>query len=105
LAQKKNNVLFFNSQKLNNFKNFINFQYYSTQSLINLGFHLNKHNNKIILNNNIQNFKSKNMKFNNTKLKYWLDNFFTGGKDEYSKNSITLNNCFKILRSESTNFF
>lgn len=105
LAQKKNNILFFNLQKWNNFKNFINFQYYSTQSLINLGFHLNKQNKKIILNNTIQNFKSKNMKFNHTKLKYWLDNFFTGGKDEYSKNSITLNNCFKVLRSESTNFF
>lgn len=105
LAQKKNSILFFNSQKANNFKNFINFQYYSTQSLTNLGFYLNKRNKKIILNNTNKNFKSQNMKFNNTKLKYWLDNFFTGGKDEYSKNSITLNNCFKILRSESTNFF
>jgi len=105
LTQKNNIIIFFNSQKSNNFKNFIHFQYYSTPNLINLGFHLNKHNKKIILNNNIQNFKSKSVKFNNTKLKYWLDNFFTGGKDEYSVNSITLNNCLKILRLESTNFF
>jgi hypothetical protein len=105
LTQKNNIILFFNSQKSHNFKNFINFQYYSTPNLIYLGFHLNKHNKRIILNNNIQNFKSKSLKLNSTKLKYWLDNFFTGGKDNYSRNSIALNNCLKILRLESTNFF
>jgi len=105
LTKKKNVSIFFNSQKSHNFKNFIHFQYYSTPNLINLGFNLNKHNKKITLSNSLLNFKSKSVKFNNTKLKYWLDNFFTGGKDEYSRNSITLNHCLKILRSESTNFF
>jgi hypothetical protein len=41
----------------------------------------------------------------NTKVKYWLDDFFSGGKDEYSQNSLVLTNCSKILRTESSNFF
>lgn len=105
LTKKDNKIIFFNSQKLHNFKNFINFHYYATKNLNNLGFYLNIKNKRIILNTIMKNFKLKSIKFNNIKLKYWLDNFFTGGKDEYSRNSITLNNCSKILRSESTNFF
>ena len=50
-------------------------------------------------------FKLSHRKIYNTKVKYWLDDFFTGGKDDYSQNSLILINCSKIIRSESTNFF
>jgi hypothetical protein len=50
-------------------------------------------------------FKRSSYKITSTKLKYWIDDFFTGGKDEYSRNSLILSNCSKILRTQSTNFF
>lgn len=104
LNQKDNNTIFFNSKKISNFKNFINFQFYATQSLTNLNFYLSIKNQSFIPYGN-SNFKSKTVKISNTKLKYWLDDFFSGGKDEYSKNSLTMLNCSNILRAESTNFF
>ena len=90
---------------MSNFKNFISFQYYATQNLTNLNFYLNVKNQSFILHKNIYFFKPKTIKINNTKLKYWLDDFFSGGKDDYSQSSLIMTNCSKILRSESTNFF
>ena len=40
-----------------------------------------------------------------TKIKYWLDDFYIGGKDGYSQNSLILTNCSKINRFQSNNFF
>jgi len=104
MLNNKNNIIFFNTTKIINFKNFNNFQYYPTKTLTNLNFYLNIKNNPVIFNSSLY-LKNKRNKIKNTKIKYWLDDFFCGGKDEYSHNSLTLTNCSKILRSESTNFF
>ena len=47
LTQKDNKIIFFNSQKFYNFKNFLSFQYYATQALTNLNFYLNIKNKPI----------------------------------------------------------
>lgn len=104
LELPNNNLIFFNSNKIVNFKNFINFNYYATQNLTNLNFYLSIKTAPIIFTNRHL-FKSSSSKLNHSKLRYWLDDFFTGGKDEYSQNSLILNNCSKIIRSETTNFF
>jgi NADH dehydrogenase/NADH:ubiquinone oxidoreductase subunit G len=103
LNSKENQLIYFNSNKISNFKNFIYFQYFATQSLTNINFYLNIKTQPFIINNT--KFKSKTNKIINTKLKYWLDDFFSGSKDEYSQNSLILTNCSKILRKESSNFF
>jgi NADH dehydrogenase/NADH:ubiquinone oxidoreductase subunit G len=103
LNQKDNHIVFFNSRKINNFKNYVNFHYLATQSLTNLNFYLSIKTEPFILKST--RFRQTTKKITNTKVKYWLDDFFTGGKDEYSQNSLILTNCSKILRSESTNFF
>ena len=103
LTKKDNQIIFFNSKKFYNFKNFINFQYYALQSLTHLNFYLSIKNKIIELNR--LNFKPKTKKLVSTKLKYWLDDFFNGGKDGYSQHSVVLTNCSKSLRFESTNFF
>ena len=103
LNNKENQLVFFNSNKISNFKNFIYFQYFATQSLTNLNFYLNTRNQSFVLNKT--KFKPRTIKIVNSKLKYWLDDFFNGSKDEYSQNSLILTNCSKILRGESTNFF
>jgi hypothetical protein len=105
LVLKENQIIFYNFKKLYNFKNFINFQYYVTQSLTNLNFYLIVKNKTLILKKNIEYFKIKTKKFITTKLKYWLDDFFNGNKDEYSLNSIILTDYSKILRIKFTNFF
>jgi hypothetical protein len=50
-------------------------------------------------------FKMKARKYITTKLKYWLDDFFSSNKDEYSQNSIILTDYSKVLRIKFTNFF
>jgi NADH dehydrogenase/NADH:ubiquinone oxidoreductase subunit G len=105
LNNKDNQIIFFNTKKINNFKNFVNFNYIAAQSLTNLSFYLNIKTETFVLNESKKRFKKKTSKINNTKIKYWLDDFFSGGKDEYSQNSLILTNCSRILRTESTNFF
>ena len=105
LNQTEKNLILFNSKKITNFKNYMNFQYFAVKNLTNISFYLTTKNNPFIINNNIDNFKSKRVKFTQTKMKYWLDDFFSGGKDEYSEHSLVMTNCSKVLRSETTNFF
>lgn len=105
LIQKENRIVFYNSQKFYNFKNFMTFQYYPTQVLSNINFYLTVKNKSIVLKKVFLNFKERTKKLIYTKLKYWLDDFFNGSKDEYSRNSIVLTNCSKALRLKSTNFY
>jgi hypothetical protein len=72
--------------------------------LTNLNFYLTIKTTPIVFTNKLT-FKPAQNKLKISKLKYWLDDFFIGGKDEYSQNSLILTNCSKILRSETTNFF
>jgi NADH-quinone oxidoreductase subunit G len=104
LNKKNNNSVIFNSKKISTFKNYIYFQYQATQILTSINFYLSLKNESFILRTPSY-LKSKCVKLQFTKLKYWLDDFFNGGKDGYSQNSLVLSNCSKILRSKSTNFF
>jgi len=105
LDEKNHNLISFNSTKPAHFKNYINFHYQATQTLTSVNFYLNTKNESFLLFGNISNLRQKRAKFKMTKLKYWLDDFFNGGKDEYSQHSLVLSNCSQILRSKSTNFF
>jgi len=103
--KKNNRILFFNSNKLYNFKNFINFQYYPIKKITNLGYYLNIKNKTFIMNKIKLNFKIKSKKFNTTKLKYYLNGFFNNNKDKFTQNSVVLNNCYINEKYNSTNFF
>lgn len=105
LDQQNTKVLFFKTKNITNFRNFMNFQYYATKSLSYLNYNFNTISKSFFLYSNILNYKTKTLKISNTKVKYWLEDFFTGGKDTYSHNSLILANSSTILRSESTNFF
>lgn len=102
---KNNKFIYFNTKNSYNFKNFINFQYFATQSLTDLNFYLNIKNKTFVIYKSNLPFKHKSIKTFNTKIKYWLDDFYNGGKDSYCYNSLVLNNCSKNLRIETTNFF
>lgn len=105
LEARNNIVLFFNSENIINFNNYLSFQYYATQSMTNLSYYLNIRSTSFLLLVNRNLLKCKQYKIVDTKIKYWLDDFFSGNKDEYSHNSLVLTNCSRILRVETTNFF
>jgi hypothetical protein len=103
---KNNNMIFFNSSKLLLFKSYISFHFYAIQNLSNTSYYLKTKNKSLNLyNHKFSFYKIKPLKLIDTKLKYWLDDFFIGGKDNYSQHSIILSNCSKILRAEASNFF
>jgi NADH dehydrogenase/NADH:ubiquinone oxidoreductase subunit G len=116
LYSSVNSLTFYNNKKDNqlvqfdcinsfNFKNYLSFQHSATQTLTSLSYYLIKQNSPIIKSVNTP-FKSIKTKIFNTKVKYWLDDFFnTNGRDSFSYNSSVLANCSKVLRSSSTNFF
>jgi hypothetical protein len=101
--QKNNQIISPNFNSINNFKNYINFIFYATIGLAHLNFYLHKETKTFVFLKNI--FKQKVAKVYNTKLTYWLDDFFAGGKDEYSYNSKILSFCSHNTKIETTVFF
>jgi hypothetical protein len=102
---RDNNLINFDSINSFNFKNYINFQFYSLNTLTSLSFYLTN-SNAPLPNSPVISIKRPKVKVLNTKLKGWLDDFFNGnGKDLFSYNSSVLVNCSKITRSSTTNFF
>lgn len=104
-GKKDNSLLQFDCVNSFDFKNYLYFQYYGVQSLTCLGFYLFKQNSNAV--NSLQNnIKVAKIKVLNTKVKYWLDDYFNNnGKDAFSYNSAALVKSSKILRNSSTNFF
>lgn len=105
LNSSANKILSFNATKRSNFSNFMYLQYCAVEKLDSSTLSIAAQNQPFFIWSATDNFKQKSSKIKNTKSKYWIDDFFTGGKDEYSKNSLVLSNCSKILRTQSTNFF
>jgi len=101
---RNNNFIFLNLKKLKNFKNYINFNYQATKTLTTFSSDLLIKNESFLLINNDR-FKNKLKKVYFTKMKYWLDDFFSGGRDEFSHKSSIVSNSSKILYLKSTNFF
>lgn len=102
---QENKILFFKTKELNNFRNFINFHFYASQSLTSMSYYLNMSNKPFYSYSINNNFKIRNFKILSTKLKFWLDDFYTGGKDTYSQHSAILAHSSNIIRVETTNFF
>lgn len=100
-----NRNLSFRSDKIHTGKHFINVQFYAIHSLTDLSYYLNVKNNPFFILRSFLLFKKISVKMFNTKIKYWLDDFFNGGKDNYCHKSLTLVNCSLNIRLNSTNFF
>lgn len=103
LNNKNNDLIFFNLKNKNRFQNFVYFHFQATKSLTNISFYLSTKTNSFNIFKN--KFKIRQNKLFSTNFKYWLDDFYSGSKDEYSQNSLTMSNCSKILRFQTTNFF
>ena len=102
---KNDQVIFYNSNSLFDFKNFINFHFQATQNLTTLNDYVGGLNQKFVIYKKFDRFKNVGFKLYNTKLKYWLDDFYIGGKDTFCQNSLTLTRCSANYRLQVTNFF
>lgn len=101
-----NSKISFNCVTLKKFKAFTNFLFLSSKCLTNkiditTNSKSSKKNFKTPYNNIL---KSQKTKFINSKLKIWINDFYIGGKDMYSKHSNTMINCSKIFRDEKLIF-
>jgi len=97
-----NNLYLSNLSNENIFSKFIEYNYLPSISFSN-STNLTL-NNPAILTNKLIKFKIYKKKFINSKTVLWLDDFYLGGKDMYSKFSLVMSECSKSFRNESTNF-
>lgn len=102
---KENKMIYYNKNSLFDFKNYINFHFVATQNLTNYNEFLSTSNQKFVLYKKFSIYKFLSVKLYNTKLKYWLDDFYIGGKDTFCQNSLTLTRCSLNYRLQVTNFF
>lgn len=105
LNSRNNSILVFSGKKRSSFTNFTHFHYYAIEKLDSSTLPAITQNQPFFIWKTNIVFKQKLFGIKNIKSKYWLDDFFTGGKDEYSRNSLVLSSCSKILRVQTTNFF
>lgn len=102
---KENKLLSYGGNTLFDFKNFINFHYQASQNLTNFNDYIISTNQPFVIYKKFDQFKSGTVKLFDSKFKYWLDDFYTGGKDTFCQNSLTLTRCSANYRLQVTNFF
>jgi hypothetical protein len=112
ISKKMNNInynfdnIIFNTKNVYSFKNYVSFHFYATQNFTDLNFYLNVNNFSFVIYKKFLIFKNIASKIFSTKVKYWLDDFFIGGKDNFCyDNSFILLTCSINIRKQSTNFF
>jgi len=96
---KTNSLISYSCNNLFNFKNFTNFLFLTTKSLSKNSAYLKSENQNFKLKK-----KLKKIKLINTQFKKWIEDFYIGGLDNYSRNSKTMTSCSLILRKSSITF-
>jgi NADH dehydrogenase (ubiquinone) Fe-S protein 1 len=102
---KNDSFLFFNGINYKSFKYFTNLQFQAINKLDTANLFLLSKNKPFFILKNSTIFRNEVCKIKNSKMKYWLDDFFIGGRDEFSKDSRVMINCSVNLRNQATNFF
>ena len=101
---RDNSLVSFNNNNLNSFRNFIELFFKATTNLTrNYDMCLFK-NISVIPVVPARSLKLKKSKIFSTKIKMWINDFYIGGKDPYSKYSSTMIKCSKVLRTEKFTF-
>lgn len=102
---KDNVIVNFNNNKINKFKNFTGFLTIANSSInLKSNIYLLKPIAKKKIEPNTVILQNKKVKMFTTKLKIWINDFFIGGKDQYSKQSSTMIACSKNFRLNNHTF-
>ena len=92
----------FDCDSLFNFKSYISFLYYSTESLTNLSFYVVTKNTSFDFKQN--KFVPSVSKLYNTTFKRWIDDFYLGSNNTYCNYSYTMVECSATFRKVLTNY-
>jgi len=95
-----NNKISFNCTNFFQFKSYSNLMFFANNILTKFN-KLKVSKKKVLLD---KKYKTSKSKIYNTPLRLWLDDFYIGGKDLYSKHSITMINCSNTLKKTQRNF-
>ena len=98
-----NNRLVFNCKSLFNFRNLMKFLYVNTKSLSKVSFHLDNKSQNYTLNN--KNNILEKLKIFITQIAKWIEDFYLGGSDNYSRDSEIMIKCSMDLRNYTSTFF
>jgi NADH-quinone oxidoreductase chain G len=101
---KNNSRIIFNCKNIRTFQSFIGFQHYAIKSLTNISFWHNKTHKNLKLQGSNQKFLNKPTKTFQTKMHYWVDDFYLKGKDVSSRFSAVNIKLSQVLLKSSTNF-
>lgn len=101
---KDNTRIIFNANSQYNFQNFITFQNYATHSLTPINFQSNTGSCFILPESVKKFFLPQPAKTFETKLQYWLDDFYLKGKESSARFSAVNIKSSKLLLKNSTNF-
>lgn len=102
LNNYSNKTVFFSFSTFIYLKKYISFLYTASNNFFNL---TNLFFSSTDSFTKIQNlYKNPKIKYMETKIQLWLNDFFLGGKDNISNLSVTMMKCSKVLREYSTNF-
>ena len=99
-----NSIISFNNSNLTKFKSFTNFLYAATSGITSKSNTFSSKTQSIYSIKFANLLKFNKSKINNTKLKIWINDFYIGGKDPYSKYSSTMIKCSRIFRKDQTTF-
>jgi NADH-quinone oxidoreductase chain G len=99
-----NSVINFNNNNLTKFKSFTNFLYVATSGITLKSNTFPSSTKNIFDIKTTDLLKFKKSKIYNTKLKIWINDFYIGGKDPYSRYSSTMVKCSKVFRADQTTF-
>ena len=87
------------------FRNFISFSALASNNIVNLNFYIINETRAFTYFSKHKYFKTKTFKTLNFKIAHWLNDFFSGGRDEYSIYSNILGACSAGLKTNSGTFF
>ena len=94
--------LSYNCASLTNLRNFIGFQYMAVNDLRLYNIASTRVPKTAIRNR--MNYRLNRVKIYNTKFRLWLDDFYIGRHDHYSKYSLTMIKCSRVIRQNTTSF-
>ena len=96
----KKDKLIFDFKNFVNFLKFTSFNLFPVSSINNNSIFYKENNNRKFL---LINYKIKKKNYN-TKHIYWIEDFYIGGRDNYSSFSSIMIECSYYFRKENTNF-
>ena len=101
---KDSKLLFYGGSSLFDFKNFTSFIYQVTSNLTSLNEYLSFATRKFVFYRQFSRFKVISTKLFMKKTKYWLSDFYVGGKDNFCQNSLSLIRSSCNYKMQTSNF-